>query len=183
MAAHEGKDGVLWEPGATLDPAFVQFVVEAKPDRRSLLCSYAPQSRPESRSYSDATRSDSQEFAEIVLVRIEKPLETGDLLVGGRVKRKAEVDDARVAMMLAEDQIAEVSVIRDEDSVLAHGNGEHFIVREARRIVFTNSSRVMVQTAEKDSDPGLRALVKQKSHRGAGAGLGRASPCIVRPLS
>src|SRR5262245_41123776 len=83
-------------------------------------------------------------------------------------------------MSLPEDEIAEVSIIGDQDSVFGNGNCQDILVRQARRMILTDTGGIVPSADEKRPDSRLGALIEQKPHRAVVAALDSAFPCRAR---
>jgi len=79
---------------------------------------------------------------------------------------------------LAEDQLAEVMVIRDEDALLRLGDLENLTVRQGVGVVVGDGGHVMTLLSKKSGNAELGTLVKEKLHTFAGGNTPRG--CLSR---
>lgn len=102
-----------------------------------------------------------QEFVEAPRVHIQDVIEPGNL-DRLRLVPEAKEDDAAMRETTTEDQLAEVSVIRDEDAVLGDGKGQHIVVGEGSRIFVGDGCSVMAERSEVIAQRQICALVQEK---------------------
>jgi hypothetical protein len=70
-----------------------------------------------------------------------------------------------VGVVLVKHQLTEVSVVGDQDALLASGESEHLLVGKTQGIVAANTSCVMAMLGEKHPDARLCTLIEEKPHR------------------
>ncbi len=81
-----------------------------------------------------------------------------------RVVPQAEIDDAGVRVEVLKCKLAEVTIVRDEDSVLAMRESENLAIRQTRRIVACDARRIVAERAKIRNEASIRTLVKEKPH-------------------
>lgn len=69
-------------------------------------------------------------------------------------------------VIVAEDEVAEIAVVGDEDTSLSAGNGEHFLVAERARVVVGDCGNIVAQTGKEGGKAKLRARIEEKLHKG-----------------
>lgn len=74
-------------------------------------------------------------------------------------RAKSQVDDAGVRTTLPDHQLAEVSVIRDQDAPLTPGDVKHHIIGKPWLIILGNESDIMAERVKVASQAGIRALI------------------------
>jgi hypothetical protein len=67
----------------------------------------------------DASCRDDEKPIKTVCVRHEQSTQCSDLLIGSRIEGQPKVDHAPMRVSLAKDQVAEIAVIGDDDSVFS----------------------------------------------------------------
>ena len=100
-------------------------------------------------------------------MRRQQAIETGDLLISGRIEWEPEVDHTSVRLSLSKDQVTEVTIVGDQDSALGDGDGQDFVVWQSGWVVLADSGRVISTADEKRSDSRLGTLIQQEPHRAA----------------
>jgi len=100
-------------------------------------------------------------------MRHKEGCQTRNFLIGSRVGREAEVDDSRMGMSLAKDQITEVPIVGDENSTFGNRDGQDFLIGQTRRMILANSGGIVPLAHEECPDSRLGALVEQEPHRPA----------------
>ena len=115
-------------------------------------------------AYPDVPRREYQELIELGRVRGEEGLERPDLLLSRGVEGEAEEDDAGVGAASADDELAEVLVVGNQDPLLGSGEREHLLVGQSGGVVAADPGGVVAALGEERGDPRLGALVEQKPH-------------------
>ena len=85
------------------------------------------------------------------------------LLVRGSLVLDSKQDDSRVRFFVAEDQFAEVLVVRDENSLFPFGPTQDLIVSQARVFV-VHRACVVAKASKPASNVGSRRFVDEKAH-------------------
>lgn len=70
----------------------------------------------------DTPLGDNEELIQVLAVHAEYVPQSGDLVLGRSREAESEVDNASVGQPVAEDQLTEVPVIGDKNSLLAFRN-------------------------------------------------------------
>lgn len=89
-------------------------------------------------------------------------VETSDELFR-RSRAESEQDDPGMRLSLANNELSEISVIGDDNSVLSNSDGKDVDVSEGSRVVLTDGRNIMPQSTKEGCKVVIRALVKQKS--------------------
>ena len=90
-------------------------------------------------------------------------VESSDLR--GEVGRsESEQEDSCVRVSQTNDEITEVEITGDQYPLLFVGNGEDILVRQAVRILSTDSGCIIAERQEMRDQAGISALVEQKPH-------------------
>ncbi len=96
-----------------------------------------------SASNTDSGWGNDNKAAKIRLVRCEHLSKPGDLVSGSTIEREAEINDAGMGQSVAEDQLAEITIIGDEDTPLGLGKMQYLTVVDAARIVLDDGRDIM----------------------------------------
>ena len=91
---------------------------------------------------------DHEELVQFVAMDSEHLVQSGDLVIGSRGQAEPKVDHASVRQTAAEDQLTEVTVIGDDDPLLAMGNPEDLRISQGMGIIVGNGGNVMVLPSE-----------------------------------
>src|SRR5512144_1037553 len=103
-----------------------------------------------------------------------------DVFQTRRSKSKAvggepQIDDARVRLAMAKDELTEIAVIGDKDAALALGYGEDLLIGQSMGIVTANPSGVVTPLCEPGNETCIGALVEQEVHTFVGGAVPRLS--------
>lgn len=71
-------------------------------------------------------------------------------------------------LMIDEYQSPEMAVVRDEDAIFACGDGQDFVVRQARGVGDRDRGDIVPHPPQVRNDAEIRAFVQQKPHALAG---------------
>ena len=77
---------------------------------------------------------------------------------------KSEKQDAGVGKALVEDQLAEIAIGNDQNSLLLPGNRQDVLIREAWRVVARDGRHVMAEASKVGNEAKVSALIKQELH-------------------
>jgi hypothetical protein len=107
--------------------------------------------------------SDDEELIQLVAVRgkhISKPFTPNDKQCGVETK----IDHAGMWLTVDEDQLAEVSIISDENPLFGNGDSEHRAVFQVPRVIGADPGDIVALAAQAVNDARIGAGIDQKSH-------------------
>ena len=114
-------------------------------------------------AYPHALVGDDKELVKLITVMVEHRVEPRDPLLDEGCAQ-AQVDDAGAGLALAEDQLAEIAIVSDEDPPLAVGDGQHLGIGKARAVMLRHKLRIVPTRLEVGGQAGIGALVEQEPH-------------------
>ena len=126
-----------------------------------------------------APGSDDQKSVEAVSVMGQHVFEARrgeSKAVGG----KTQVNDTRVRLAMAKDELPKITIIGDEDASLPLRDGQHLLIGQARGMVTADPLRIVTALCEPSSKTGIRALVEEKVHKAVGGAVPFLCPTTVR---
>jgi len=103
--------------------------------------------------------------------------------------RKPEEQHTGVGKALVEDQLAEIAVGNDENTLLLPGNRQDILIRKTMRVVARNGRNIVVEASKVVDEAKIGALIKQEFHtRGASeaapfGGFGETSSPVTIALA
>ncbi len=80
---------------------------------------------------------------------------------------QTEENDAAVGHVLPEDKFSEVSVVRDQDTLLSPGDLKHFVIFEGPWVVTNDRRDIVPQRLDMSGQWCIGAFVEQEPHSGA----------------
>lgn len=92
---------------------------------------------------------------------------------------EAQIDDTRVRLATAENELTEIAVIGDQDAGLALSYGKDLLVGQSRGIVTANPAGVVTTLREPGDKTRICALVEKEVHTFVGGAVPRLCPTAV----
>jgi hypothetical protein len=121
-------------------------------------------------------------------VSLQRGPEVFDLGLQGRSGKPKE-DDAGVAEPLTKNQLAEIPVGDQQNSLPFPGKGKDILIGKTGRVIAGNARNIMTEAAKVGDQPEIGALVEQEFHTGAASeaapfgGFGETSSPVTIALA
>jgi hypothetical protein len=92
---------------------------------------------------------------------------------------ETQIDDARMRLTVAKNELTKIAVIGDQDAALALGYGKNLLVGQSRGIVTANPPDVVTALCEPGAKTRVCALVEKEVHTFVGGAVPRVCPTTV----
>ncbi len=106
----------------------------------------------------------NEELVKLIDMVSENVVQPFDCQSERHVGSETQVDHTHVRASFPDDEFTKVTIVGDQDAILGVGDAQNIDIGQPRRMLATDSNRVVAETLKMWDQASVAALIEQKSH-------------------